>query len=219
MALNRLLPLSGIVFVVLALVAVVGFGGSTPGSDASGAEVRSFYDAHGVRQAIAAFVLAASVPFLLFFAARLVATVAPAEEGTTASIWRFVLIGGSILAGAALLVTALVHFALADGADHAVSAAALQALNVMDADSWIAFNAGFGVMMLGAAGSLLARAAGHRWLGWASLVLGIALFIPFADFFALLLTLVWIIVTSLMLFRERLRPTYAAAPDAASRAG
>jgi hypothetical protein len=33
-------------------------------------------------------------------------------------------------------------------------------------------------------------------------VLGIALFIPFADFIALLLTLVWIVVTSVMLARR-----------------
>ena len=39
-----------------------------------------------------------------------------------------------------------------------------------------------------------------RWLGWAALVLGILLFIPFADFIALLVTLVWILVVSVVLF-------------------
>lgn len=69
-----MLPLSGIVFVVLALLAVVGLGGSTPDSDASGAKVLSFYDAHTARQSIAAFVLAASVPFIVAFAATLATT-------------------------------------------------------------------------------------------------------------------------------------------------
>jgi hypothetical protein len=63
--------------------------------------------------------------------------------------------------------------------------------------------------MLGAAGSLLGTGRAYRWLGWAALVLGIALFIPFADFFALLLTLVWIIVTSLMMFKAKLGPAVA----------
>ena len=54
-------------------------------------------------------------------------------------------------------------------------------------------------MMLGAAGSLIPR--GSRALGWSALVLGIALFIPFADFVALLLTGIWIIVTSILQFR------------------
>jgi hypothetical protein len=51
----RWLPLSGIVFVVLGLLAVVAFGGSTPDTDASAAKVASVYDAHMCRQAIAAF--------------------------------------------------------------------------------------------------------------------------------------------------------------------
>jgi hypothetical protein len=75
-------------------------------------------------------------------------------------------------------------------------------------------------MMLGAGGSLLARTRPrtrlYRWLGWAALVLGIALFIPFVDFVALLLSGVWIIVTSVMLFRERAEAQYAVAPRMAS---
>ena len=75
----------------------------------------------------------------------------------------------------------------------------------------VAFNAGFGVMMLGAAGCLLTRAGSYRWLGWIAVVLGIALFIPFADFIALILTLIWILVVSVLLFRH----ATAAQPDAA----
>jgi hypothetical protein len=48
-----------------------------------------------------------------------------------------------------------------------------------------------------------------------ALVLGIALFIPFADFIALLASGLWIIVTSAMLFRERSDARYVAAPNAA----
>ena len=72
---------------------------------------------------------------------------------------------------------------------------------MLDADSWLAFNSAFGVMLLGAAGCLIPRLGRHRWLAWAALVLGILLFIPFADFFALILTLLWMIVVSIMLFR------------------
>lgn len=55
----------------------------------------------------------------------------------------------------------------------------------------------------------------HRWLGWIALVLGVAAFTPFADSFALLLTLVWITVTSILLAREKSRISYAAARGAA----
>jgi hypothetical protein len=201
MRMRRLLPLSGIVFVALVVLTFI-IGGSTPDSDASGGEVMSYYDAHEARNIVSSFVLAASVPFLVVFACSLATALWPTEAGRR-PVWELVLIGGSLLAGAVFLVAAVVHFALADGADQGVSADALQALNVLDSDTWVGFNAGFGVMMLGTAGSLIPRVRTYRWLGWAALVLGIALFIPYADFVALLLSGVWIIVTSVMLFRER----------------
>jgi hypothetical protein len=56
-------------------------------------------------------------------------------------------------------------------------------------------------MLIGAAGCILrAATVVPRWLGWAALVLGVLLFIPFADFIALLLTLVWILVVSVVMY-------------------
>ena len=49
-------------------------------------------------------------------------------------------------------------------------------------------------MMLGAAGLLISGAGARRVLGWTALVLGVALFIPYADFVALMVMLVWFIV-------------------------
>ena len=70
--------------------------------------------------------------------------------------------------------------------------------------------------MLGAGGSLLARTRLYRWLGWAALAPGIALFIPFVDFVALLLSGVWILVASVTLFREQAETCSAVAPRMAS---
>jgi hypothetical protein len=77
----------------------------------------------------------------------------------------------------------------------------LQPLNALDADSWVLFNSGLGVLMLGAGASLLARRA-YPVLGWIALLAGILLFIPFADFFALLVSGLWIIVTGVIAFRR-----------------
>ena len=204
----RLLPLSGIVFVGL-VVLIVLIGGSTPGSTASGEEVMSYYNDNEAWHIVSSFVLAAAVPFLVVFAVTLATACWPADAGRRL-IWELVLIGGSLMTGAVNLVFAVVHFALADSADEGFSAATLQGLNALDSDVWVGSNAGFGIMMLGAAGSLLSRAGAYRRLGWVALVLGIALFIPLADFIALLLTAVWIVVVSLMLFRGQ--------PDVAARA-
>jgi hypothetical protein len=197
---ERLLCLSGAVFVILTVLAIVVLGGDTPSDGASAAKVASFYDAHQHRQVAAAFVLATALPFLVIFGAVLALALWPAESRRR-PVWQVVLFGGTVLAAAAFALSAFIHFALADGADK-LAAGTLQGLNVLDADNWIAFNSALGVMMLGAAGSLIPRARAHRVLGWIALVVGIALFIPFADFFALLLTGIWMIVVSVMLYRR-----------------
>jgi hypothetical protein len=208
---RNLLPLSGIVFVVLVAVAVAGVGGSTPDPDASAAKVMSFYSAHQGRQIAAAFVLALATPFLVAFAVALASSLWRKDERP---VWELVLLVGSALAGTAVLVTATVHVALADGADK-LSANGLQVLNVIDGNTWVAFNAGLGVMMLGAAGSLLSRAAGSRWLARTALALGVLLFIPFADFFAMLATGLWILAASIALVRRERGAAYSTAPATA----
>jgi hypothetical protein len=209
---QRLLPLTGVLAVLLVVLSVV-IGGATPSPDASAAEVMSFYGAHEVREVAAALVLAASVPFLVLFAVALATVHWPSEPGAR-PVWELLLVAGSALGGGAILFAAAVHVMLADGADH-LSATGLQVLNVADGDSWVAWNAGIGVMMLGAAGSLLSRRAITRWLGWSALVLGIALFVPFADFFALLVSALWIVAVSVALFRRASGPVYAPTPGLA----
>ena len=200
MDVRRLLPLSGIVFVVLLLVAVVGLGGDTTDSDASAAEVAALYSDQAGRQFFAAFVLAATAPFLVFFASALAARSGLDGGHKHRPIWERVVTAGAAITAAAAVIAALIHFALADGADQEVSPIALQALNVLDANVWLPFNSGLGVMMLGAAGLLLTETVLPRWLGWLALLLGVALFIPFADFIALIVALLWIILVSVMLY-------------------
>lgn len=194
----KLFMLSGIAFVVLVLVTIIAVGGSTPGTDDSANEVASFYNDHSTRQGIGAFLLAASIPFIVFFGVGLAKRLT-APDGAVSS-WGHVLLAGTILVAGAVLVTAFIHFALAAGADENISPTALQALNALEGSTWMFFNPAFGVMMLGAAGTLISAGV-LRWLGWIALVVGVAAFIPVADFFALLLTLLWIVVTGIALAR------------------
>ena len=172
-------------------------------TDASAAEVSAFYGDEVVRQGIAAFLLAAAAPFVVFFASALAARLGLNGGHQHRPVWERVVLAGSAITASATVVAALIHFALSDGADQNVSPVALQALNVLDGNVWLPFNSGLGVMMLGAAGLLLTETPLPRWLGWIALILGIALFIPYAEvsFFALVVTLLWIIVASVMLYR------------------
>ena len=62
---RRWLPASGIAFVALIIIGVVIVSGSTPDEGASAEKISSFYNDNDVRQYIAAFLLAASAPFLV----------------------------------------------------------------------------------------------------------------------------------------------------------
>jgi hypothetical protein len=209
---QRLLALSGIGFVALAVVAVVAIGGDTPATDASASALASFYDDNGVRQGVGAFVLAAAALFVVLFGVGLATRFA--ERGHSPTVWGHVLIAGTILVAGATLVSAFAHFALANGADENISPVALQALNTLDGNTWMAFNPAFGVMMVGAAGTLL-TAGVMRPLAWIALVLGVAAFIPFADFFALLATLLWIVVAAVVLARSEPERGYVVTAEAA----
>lgn len=210
---KRLFHLSGLAFVVLVLVTVVGIGGSTPGTDASAAKLASFYSDNAIRQGLGSFVLALAALFVVLFGVGLTKSLGPrGHDGLSG--WGYVLLVGTGLVAASVLLTAFVHFTLANGADEGISPVALQALNALDGNTWVAFNPAFGVMMLGGAGVILSGAR-SRWLGWVALLLGIAIFIPFVDFFALLGTLLWIAVASIALARAEATPVYVAAPGAA----
>ena len=197
---SRWAALGGVAFVLLTIVAVAGLGGSTPSTGDAADSIRSFYLDEKARQFAAVFVLAVSVPFFLVYAATLASTVA---DEARRSIWQPVLLVGAGMMAVAWAAVAAIHFALTDAADQKLSDGALEALTALDADNWVLFNTAVGVFMLGAAGTLITAAAttGLRRAGWVALVLGVALFVPFADFFALLLSGLWIVVTSVMLFR------------------
>lgn len=209
---KKLLPLSGIVFVLLVVVSVL-LGGSTPGSTASGAKVASYYDAHNARMFVESFLLAAAGFFAVAFGATLARWLSGADA-VARSAWTRVVLAGVTLVAAAFMFVATVNFALADSPTK-VSGSALQALNLVANDSWVFLNAALGVLMLGAAAAWLASERGYRWLAWIALVLGVALFIPFADFIALLASGLWIIVASVVLFRAEDAERYAVSPTVA----
>ncbi|MCY7413222.1 MAG: hypothetical protein LH471_09365 [Salinibacterium sp.] len=69
---------------------------------------------------------------------------------------------------------------------------------MLDAYTCFPFNSGLGVMMHGTAGLLHTETVLPRWLEWLALVLGIASFIPFADSYPLIVTLLRIILSSVV---------------------
>ena len=209
MTLRKLAPCSGIALVVLVAVSVV-LGGSTPSSTADGAKVAAYYDSHQARLVVVSFLFGLAAFAAVLFASWLARSLR-SDDGMSVS--DRVVLGGGVMFAAALGFVGAANFALADSPKK-VSGPALQALNLLMNDSWVFWNAALGVFMLGAAGACLASAASYRWLGRIAIVLGIALFIPFADFFALLASGLWIVAVTVVLARRSEAPAYTQAAGA-----
>jgi hypothetical protein len=193
---RRFAPLSGIVFVVLTVVAFGPLGGNTPGVKKSAADIASFYGKHHSREANAAFVLALATFFLALFVASGWALLR--DEGR---LWPALFFGGGIVTVGIFLIAAGVHLALADAAHHGVDPSALQAINAIDADNYVGFGSSVGIMLLGGAGAMIPRSGALKWLGWLALVLGISTFTP-AGFVGFAGGGIWIIAVSIVLFMQ-----------------
>jgi hypothetical protein len=210
---RRLLSLGGAGVVALVAITVAGLGSGTPSNGATGAAVASYYQGHQARAVISAFVIGLTAPLLVAFAATLAATTRR-DTGRGVGIAEIVLVGGAVLVAATFLVTAGLQLALADVPDK-ISPDALQALNVLNSDMWAAWNPAFGVMLFGAAGVLAGADRSLRILGRVAWVLAVAMFVPFADFFGLLATGVWLIAASVVLYRREPARGFAPQPQAA----
>jgi hypothetical protein len=197
---ERLAPLTGVLFVVLVLVAFIPLGGDTPDVHASAQKVQAFYSKHDTREALAAYVLALSVPFLVFFSSILYRNVRAAGGQGRLAAAAF---GGGLLSATGFAVAAAIHFALADAGHKISTLGTTQTLNVLDNDCFIPFVAGLGILLF-ASGVATLRYGGRlpRWLGWAGAIIGVAIFIPFVGFPAFALSGIWVIVASIVLYRQ-----------------
>ncbi len=188
-------PLTG-VFAVVLLVAAFIVGGESPSPDASAQEVIDYYTDNDTEQFVASLLGFYSAVFLIFFASVLwgVLRRAPGATGRVASI----ALGGGVLTALGIAIFAGLAFTLADVSDDLEPAAA-QAISALSGDLFFPVALGTVVLTIGSGLAILRGAALPRWLGWAAIVIGVVAATP-AGFFAFLATLLWIAVTSIVLF-------------------
>lgn len=191
---DRLAPLTGIVFVVLVAGGAVA-SGSTPGSDASGQAVISYYEAHRGRERLAAVLLTLAIVALLLFAAVLRTHLRrQGRDGLAAAL----LAGASVYSVGVTLGTSIT-WTLVD-APAKLSRAGAQTLNLASNDLVLVTTAGWIVLSLCAAIAILAGVGLPRWLGWWSLVIALLVVTPL-EFAAFILFVAWILVTAVAVLR------------------
>ena len=195
---DRFAPLLGVLFVVLVALGYL-VAGDTPGHHATGSEIRNDYDNETQHQ-IAAFLVALGAVPLLFFAAYFGAVMRRLHPSGRLSANAAA--AGAVVAATGLAVQSLFHAALAEAAQASeVSDQALQALNALDGWSFYPLAIGFSTFLL-ASGVALVR--GRRFfapfLAWAAVVLGVVGLVPVVGFFTAIVSGIWVVTISVMLF-------------------
>lgn len=202
---ERWAPIAGVVF---AVAFVIGFlvGSDVPGTDASGGEVIDHYEDTGRTLAgiVAAHVAAVS---LVFFAGALrTRQRATGQESLAATAF-----GGFVILAVGLGVFGMTRFALLSAADLGQPEVA-QALNIVDNGNFLPAIIGVTLALLATGLHALASGSLPRWLGWASVVLGIVALAGPAGFIALVLFPVWALTLAVVMPRRGPIPSRDADP-------
>jgi hypothetical protein len=209
--LERYAPLTGIIFVVLVVLAVI-IGGETPDVDDSTVSVVKWWQDNDTSQIWANAIAGWSTIFLVWFGGSLRAALRRTEgEPGRLSVVSF---GGALLMAAGLLAFASFGFAAADVADDVpdVAPAVIQTLSVLNSDFFLLVAGGTGLFMIATGVAVVRFGALPTWMGYVAVVIGLAAVTPIG-FFAFLATGIWIVIASVLLY-QRGQPS--AAPSAVS---
>ena len=190
-----LVPLTGVVFFVLVVIAFV-VGGEPPDpSDASVQEIIDFYVENEGSVILGAALATVAATFLVFFFGY-VRTVLRAAEGDRGML-SLVSFAGAVIVAIAIAVDSTISFALAETVDD-VDPTAVQALSALWSNDFLPFALGVQVLLLATGLSAIRHGALPKWLGWIALLLAVIAVTPIG-FVAFLGAGVWILIVSIVL--------------------
>lgn len=196
--LERLAPLSGVLFFLLIVAAIIIFPEETPSADDSRAEVVKFWLEHDTDAVASSIVLALAAIPLVWFAGTLRAA-SRAAEGAEGRLSATAFAGAIILA-AAIAIGATLQFALAEAADD-LPPVAIQTLSALSSDYFFPFLIGIFLWLFATALVILRHGLLHAAFGWLAVVLAIVAITP-AGFIGFIATPLWTLAVSIALYRK-----------------
>jgi hypothetical protein len=211
--LQRLLPLSGVLFAVTIAFGLALSSGE-PDNGASSAKIYDYWHHHhGVQMISNLLLIPFAVLFLLVFVSELRRALRSGEAGE--ATYSPIALGGGFLAAAGLAVTGTLGAAVATAAHHGQRDATYTLAQLQSYD-WIPWMVGFAVLLLASGVGGLRTNALPKPVSIPAVVLGVACLTP-VGYFALFLLPFWMFVASIALFRRNRpsRTVRAAAPQIA----
>jgi hypothetical protein len=195
---KRFAPLTGVLFFLVLLAAVL-IGGNSLTASSSPAEVLIHYKAHQHGPQVSGVLTVISVLIGVIFYGQL-RDYLRRDDGARG--WTATAFGGAILFAASGGISAGVNFALTDSTSHLTPAAA-QALQLIsnDVSSGLSL-AGIALLLFCFGLAILGSGLLPKWLAWVAFLIAlVALFPPFG-FFALVGVGIWTLIASIAMWRR-----------------
>jgi hypothetical protein len=205
----RWAPVTGVVFAVLFVVAIVA-GPNTPDSDASAQDAVSSFVSHRTHDRVSLFLIAYASVFAMFFAAALRSYLKARSDGDGLITLGY---SGMIIFVVGAFTLVGMEFAATD-APAKISPAAEQALNVLQNDVFFALLVGAGIFLIGNGLAIVTSAALPKWLGWVAVPLAVIAVTPLGWLVAIFALPIWALIVSVLMLMRQDAP--AAAPVAAT---
>ncbi len=206
---SALVPLTGVLFVVLTIVSFIVMG-EPPDADDPAREVVEFWTDHEGQAIVGSLLASLGAISLIFFGASLRRILRRGEDGT--GVLSVAALAGSVVAATGIATDSAIRFALGDLADE-VDPAVTVTLNALWADFFFPMVVGLATLILATALAALRTRVIPVWLAWVGIGLCVVFFTP-AGFVAFLVSGLWIVVVSLLLWRKEAAASTAPAGTA-----
>jgi hypothetical protein len=189
-----LVPLTGVAFIVLAIVGFAIGGEPTEAKDGAQKVVDHYVDNEDSIKVGAAIATFAGAVLIFFFG--YVRKVLRAAEGPNGMLSLIAFVGAAIVA-IGIAIDSTISFALAEGAGD-IEPTAAQALQALWDNDFLPLALGTVVMLLASGISIVRHGALPAWLGWIAILLAVIGVTPIG-FAAFLGSAVWILIVSVIL--------------------
>ncbi|HEY7150945.1 MAG TPA: hypothetical protein VH391_04635 [Solirubrobacterales bacterium] len=188
-----LVPLTGLAFVVLAIISFV-VGGEPKDATHPAAEIVSWYVDHKDSVMASAFIGVAATVLLVFFGAYLREVLRAAGGGAMLSLVSFI---GIVVVAIGLAFDTTIQIAISERADD-IDPIAVQSLQALWDNDFVPIALGILLFLWATGISVVRTGALPKWIGWIMLALGVIALTPigFASFIG---TALLILVISILL--------------------
>lgn len=195
-----LAPLTGLAFVVLAIVTFVISGEPPDPTEDSAREIVDFYVDNQDTQMASAFMASTAGALLVFFGGvlRRVLRAAEGPQGTLSAIS----FAGLIVLALGLAIDGTITLTLAETADD-IEPSAVQALTALYMNDFIPFIMGTLIFLLATGLSVLRHGGLPRWIGWIAVVLAVMAVTPLGFVALIGAVLLMAVISVLLTMRAR----------------